>query len=608
VERLRDLAEREASLLATVIEYLPVGFYMGDFSGITVCNRVGLDLLGFDTFTELQQNVATLAEQIQTRSLETGIRLRPEEEPFARALLGEACTREVAYTHRKTGEEIVVECAAVPIWEKGKIVAALAVNTDLTAQKRTEAALRKSRAALEQQARLFDTVLSSIVDFAYTFDREGRFTYINQALLDLWQKKLADALGKNFFELDYPEELAARLQQQIEIVFRTGQMLKDETPYTGAAGTTGYYEYIFVPVFGNDSQVEIVAGSTRDITERKEMEEALLISEERSRNILESISDAFFALDRDWRFTYVNRQAERLLDRAPGDLLGKVIWEVYPGLKGSEFEQAYLRAANEGITSSVTAFYPDHDRWYEAHVYAAPKGITIYFRNVTEQKRAEEERESHLHHIQALNQRLQRAMKETHHRVKNNLQVISAMIEMQVLEHQEEQTVPLEEFERLKAHVHTLSIVHDLLTLSIKDEEDAQRVSTKAVLEKLLPMLQRTAWKQMVRYSVEEVELTSKQCIALSLVLNELVSNALKHGKKEAEVFFCVEGQSATLSVRDDGKGFPDGFDPKKAANTGLELVGSLVRTDLQGTIVYDNQPQGGGLVTVVFPLPPDEE
>lgn len=227
--------------------------------------------------------------------------------------------------------------------------------------------------------------------------------------------------------------------------------------------------------------------------------------------------------------------------------------------------------------------------------------------DITERKRAEDALLARSQEIADLNARLTRAMKETHHRVKNNLQVIAAMIEMQVLEHQNDQTVPIAEFVRLKAHVHTLAIVHDLLTRSVKEEEDAQRVSTRAVLDKLLPMLQRTAWQQSVRYTVDEAYLTSKQCIALSLVLNELVSNALKHGRKEAEVFFKVDGQNASLSVSDDGLGFPDGFDPNKAANTGLELVGSLVRTDLQGTLVYGNQPQGGGQVSVVFPLPPDE-
>jgi PAS domain S-box-containing protein len=118
---------------------------------------------------------------------------------------------------------------------------------------------------------------------------------------------------------------------------------------------------------------------------------AALQTEMRARTILESISDAFFAVDRDWRFIYVNSQAERLLDRQPGDLLGRVIWDEFPGLVGSPFETAYHRVASERITLSVTSFYPDHDRWYEVHVYPAGDGISIYFQNVTERKGAEAE-------------------------------------------------------------------------------------------------------------------------------------------------------------------------------------------------------------------------
>lgn len=129
---------------------------------------------------------------------------------------------------------------------------------------------------------------------------------------------------------------------------------------------------------------------SRDITERREMENALQLSAAQHRNILESITDAFFAIDANWRFTYVNPQAERILDREPDDLLGKVIWEEYPGLKGSEFETAYRQAMDGDAPATVTAYYPDHDRWYEVHVYSAASGITIYFRNITERKRTEE--------------------------------------------------------------------------------------------------------------------------------------------------------------------------------------------------------------------------
>src|SRR5438270_8615635 len=78
---------------------------------------------------------------------------------------------------------------------------------------------------LAQQARLFDATLSAISDFAYSFDRNGRFTYVNKALLDLWGLGLEDALGKDFFDLKYPEALAAKLQRQIQQVFDTGRAL-----------------------------------------------------------------------------------------------------------------------------------------------------------------------------------------------------------------------------------------------------------------------------------------------------------------------------------------------------------------------------------------------
>jgi PAS domain S-box-containing protein len=293
-------------------------------------------------------------------------------------------------------------------------------------------------------------------------------------------------------------------------VFETGERLIDETPYTNPEGKLGYYEYIFSPVFAPDGSVELVSGSTRDITERtltkqrlaeseeqyrtlfnsidegfciaevlfdesdkavdyrflevnpsfmkqsglddvvgkrvrgelvpdqeefwfetygrvartgepakfehfteplnkwfdvyafrigdpddrkialifrdisdrKRAEEEIARLSERNREILESITESFFALDREWRFTYLNPQAEQMLERQ--DLIGKVIWNEFPGLLGSEFEAAYRRAASEGTSSTTTEYYPDHGRWYEVTTYPAQSGITVYFRNVTQ--------------------------------------------------------------------------------------------------------------------------------------------------------------------------------------------------------------------------------
>ncbi len=124
--------------------------------------------------------------------------------------------------------------------------------------------------------------------------------------------------------------------------------------------------------------------------DRQQAEAALGESEEQSRHILESIDDGFFALDENWRFTYVNRAAEMLLDRTPGDLIGKNLWEEFPGLNGSDFEQTYRSVFSDRVAASITAFYPDHNRWYDVRTYPSAKGITIYFRNVTDSKQVEE--------------------------------------------------------------------------------------------------------------------------------------------------------------------------------------------------------------------------
>jgi PAS domain S-box-containing protein len=108
-----------------------------------------------------------------------------------------------------------------------------------------------------------------------------------------------------------------------------------------------------------------------------------------AQSVLDSISDAFFSLDEDWKFSYVNRQTEITLGRQADELLGKSLWEVYPGTVGSDFERMYRKAARERIPVSFTSYYPDHDVWYEVNVYPADGGLSVYFRNVTVRERRE---------------------------------------------------------------------------------------------------------------------------------------------------------------------------------------------------------------------------
>jgi PAS domain S-box-containing protein len=189
--------------------------------------------------------------------------------------------------------------------------------------------LEQMMSQIQQQSRIFDTTFSAIPDFAYIFDREGRFIYANRALLDLLGLDLDAVVGKRFSELPYPGDLAGRLEQQIEHVFRTGKILRDEMAYTNPTGVTGYYEYIFTPVIGNDGNVEVVAGSTRDTSERRRNEEALREGDRRKdeflamlahelRNPLAAVANGAALLDsedpkdRAWAASVIRRQAAQL--------------------------------------------------------------------------------------------------------------------------------------------------------------------------------------------------------------------------------------------------------------------------------------------------------
>jgi len=111
-----------------------------------------------------------------------------------------------------------------------------------------------------------------------------------------------------------------------------------------------------------------------------------------AQTVLDSISDAFFSLNEAWEFSYVNRQAEMTLGAQASELLGKSLWQVYPGTVGSKFEEMYRKAARERIALTFKSYYPDHRVWYEVNVYPAAGGLSVYFRNVTE--REERERRS----------------------------------------------------------------------------------------------------------------------------------------------------------------------------------------------------------------------
>ena len=204
--------------------------------------------------------------------------------------------------------------------------------------------LERARAVadLRQQWLLFDSALSHTPDFTYIFDCDGRFLYINRALLSLWQKPFAEARGKNFFELGYPPELAERLQCQIQEVIITRGQVRDQTPFTGPTGVTRHYEYIFVPIFAEDGGISGVAGSTRDITDRLQTEEDLrLLNDKLGRSNRELEQFAYIAShDLQEPLRMVSSFVTLLERRSSGDL--------------NEAARSYIARAKDGTVRMQT--------------------------------------------------------------------------------------------------------------------------------------------------------------------------------------------------------------------------------------------------------------
>jgi len=164
---------------------------------------------------------------------------------------------------------------AIPIRNRaGEISEWFGAASDITARREAEEALARLTEESDRQKRLYETILSTTPDLVYVFNLEHRFTYANNALLSMWGKSWEEAIGKNCLELGYEPWHAAMHDQEIERVIATQKPIRGEVPFTGTNGRR-IYDYIFVPVFGAEGEVEAVAGTTRDVTDRKSMEEDL---------------------------------------------------------------------------------------------------------------------------------------------------------------------------------------------------------------------------------------------------------------------------------------------------------------------------------------------
>ncbi|MEX2290606.1 MAG: SpoIIE family protein phosphatase [Mycobacteriales bacterium] len=137
---------------------------------------------------------------------------------------------------------------------------------------------------------------------------------------------------------------------------------------------------------GSDGRPVRVLGVAYDSTELREARNKLA-------RLLETMSDAFFSLDPQWCFTFVNPEAEKLLGRTAAELLGQNVWEAFPEAAGSVFQEHYGLAVETGEPVSFESYYPPLSAWFEVRAWPTPDGLSVYFREVSARRQADEERE-----------------------------------------------------------------------------------------------------------------------------------------------------------------------------------------------------------------------
>jgi PAS domain S-box-containing protein len=256
----------------------------------------------------------------------------------------------------------------------------------------------RTREALRESEERFRLLVEGVKDYAiFMLDPEGYITTWNEGAKRIKGYEAEEIVGEHF-SIFYTDEDVERKHPEEELrIAEADGIHEEEGIRVRKDGSTFWASVLITALRDEEGELRGFAKVTRDITARKEAEqrERSLVREaaalERATDILESISDAFYAVDREWRFTYVNGKAEELWGRSREELLGKNVWEEFPEAVGSVSYRQINRAMEEGVTTEFETVSPVLGAWVAGRAYPSAEGLSVYFRDVTERKRAEEE-------------------------------------------------------------------------------------------------------------------------------------------------------------------------------------------------------------------------
>lgn len=259
---------------------------------------------------------------------------------------------------------------------QGEVVGVIGIARDITADRLAEQALRDSKAMLDMAGR-------SAKVGGWTFDVVQRRLHWSDLVARLHDEPAGYSPSMELGLASFVPEHRAMVRDAVERCIASGTPYDLEAEKISATGRRFWVRTIGEAVHDAEGRIVRIQGALQDITERKLAALQTQKLAHRLSNTLESITDAFFSVDRDWRFTYINREAERLWERERDTMLGRVLWDVYPEALGSVFENLYRRAMGGEMGISCEALYPPMQRWFAIDCHPLDDGLSVYFRDIT---------------------------------------------------------------------------------------------------------------------------------------------------------------------------------------------------------------------------------
>ena len=425
----------------------------------------------------------------------------------------------------------------------------------------------------ERRRRLYETVLSNSPDLAYVFDLEHRFTYANAVLLQMWGRTFEESVGKTCLELGYEPWHAAMHDREIEQVKATKAPIRGEVPFNGTFGRR-IYDYIFVPILGPDGEVEAVAGTTRDVTERKRFEEELRDSELRFRTITNASPQMVWTALPDGTIDYHNDQFYRYIGLPPGAAEGRTWAEDM--LHPEDQERARARWAHcvaSGDAYEMTYRTRHHSgeyRWILARALPlrSENGeIVKWLGTDTDIHEAKLNEEA----LQEANHRKDEFLAMLAHELRNPLAPISAAAQVLRLAPNNPDKVRQysEVISRQVSHMTTL--VNDLLDVSRvtrgmvqleKAPVDVKSVVTSAA-EQVHPLIEGGRHTLVLQLGSAPAGVLGDRARLIQVTAN-LLANAAKYTPPGGRITLSLEVQDGTvrIAVADNGSGIEAGLLP----------------------------------------------